>query len=93
MKAEEDIFRIQVAEMDWDVGGMVYQPLDSSQTPVGPNGKKAGIFMLHGGTRDHRFLDPVARFLTGNLVSRWSPCPFQDGSICTIRVVTGQTTP
>ncbi len=65
MKAEEDIFRIQVAEMDWDVGGMVYQPLDSSQTPVGPNGKKAGIFMLHGGTRDHRFLDPVARFLTG----------------------------
>ena len=24
--AREDIFRIRVADLDWDIGGMVYQP-------------------------------------------------------------------
>ena len=46
---EEDILRINVLRMDWDVGGMVYQPKDSSKIPVGPDGKKVGVFVIHGG--------------------------------------------
>ena len=49
LKAREDIFRIRVLEMDWDIGGMVYEPEDASTIPLGPDGKKIGVFVLHGG--------------------------------------------
>jgi len=67
MKVEqsEDIFRIRVLEMDWDIGVMVYEPEDSSKIPIDPDGKKVGIFLLHGGTSDYKNLDPLARMLTG----------------------------
>ena len=60
---EEDILRINVLRMDWDVGGMVYKPKDSSKIPVGPDGKKVGVFVIHGGGSDYRSKDDVARFL------------------------------
>lgn len=60
---EEDILRINVLRMDWDVGGMVYKPKDSSQIPVGPDGKKVGVFVIHGGGSDYRSKDDVARFM------------------------------
>ncbi len=47
----------------WDVGGMVFEPEDSSQIPIGPDGKKVGIFMIHGGGGDHRGLIPRARLV------------------------------
>ncbi|MGK0299131.1 MAG: hypothetical protein ACI9XC_002759 [Gammaproteobacteria bacterium] len=58
---KEDIFRIQAVGMDWDIGVMVYQPTDQSRIPVGADGKKLGIFLLHGGTGDWRSLDQAAR--------------------------------
>lgn len=61
----EDIFRISVLGMEWDVGGAVYEPVDSAQIPVGKDGKKAGIFMIHGGSGDHRSKDSVSRLLAG----------------------------
>ena len=61
----EDIFRISVLGMEWDVGGAVYEPVDPSQIPVGKDGKKAGIFMIHGGSGDHRSKDGVSRLLAG----------------------------
>ncbi len=61
----EDIFRIKVLEMDWDIGAMVYEPQDTSKIPVGPDGNKAGVFLLHGGSGDHRSRDTVARLLAG----------------------------
>jgi len=61
----EDIFRIRVLEMDWDIGAMVYEPLDTSKIPVGPDGTRAGVFLLHGGSGDHRSRDTVARLLAG----------------------------
>ncbi len=57
----EDIFRIEAAEMEWDIGIRVYEPDDQSRIPVGPDGKKRGIFLIHGGTGDWRSLDQAAR--------------------------------
>ena len=64
-KTREDIFRMRVFEMDWDIGAMVYEPDDPSKIPTGPDGKKVGFFLLHGGTGDYKSLDPVARMITG----------------------------
>ena len=58
---KEDIFRIEVVGMEWDIGVMVYEPTDAARIPIGKDGKKQGIFLLHGGTGDWRSLDQAAR--------------------------------
>ena len=63
LKESEDIVRVRVHDMDWDVGGMVFEPEDASRIPTGPDGRKIGIFMLHGGGGDHRELIPRARLV------------------------------
>ncbi len=62
-KAREDIFRFRALELDWEAGGMVYEPEDPSRIPIGPDGKKIGYFLIHGGAGDHRSKDTEARFL------------------------------
>ena len=57
----EDIFRIEAVGLNWDIGVMVYEPQEPSRIPVSANGKKQGIFLLHGGTGDWRSLDQAAR--------------------------------
>ena len=44
--AEEEISRIRVLEMDWDIAVKVYEPEDPSKIPVGPDGKKVGVFPI-----------------------------------------------
>ena len=65
VEAQEDIFRIPVLGMDWDIGGMIHQPKDPSQISTSPDGKKVGMFLLHGGAADHRFMNDAARLLAG----------------------------
>ena len=62
-KAQEDIFRFRALELEWEAGGMVYEPEDPSRIPTGPDGKKIGYFLIHGGAGDHRSKDAEARFL------------------------------
>lgn len=64
IQAREEIIRIRALEMDWDIAAMVYEPADAARIPRGPDGKKIGLFLLHGGSGDHRSLDRFARFLT-----------------------------
>jgi len=64
-KVREDIFRIKALEFNWDIGTMVYEPEDTSKIPTGPDGKKVGIFLLHGGMGDYKSLDPLARMISG----------------------------
>jgi hypothetical protein len=64
VKAREDIFRLRALEMDWDIGVMLYEPEDDAKIPRGPDGKKIGIFLLHGGTGDYKSVEPVARMLS-----------------------------
>ncbi len=64
LQGREEIIRIRVLEMDWDIAAMIYEPVDSAKIPTGADGKKVGLFLLHGGSGDHRSMDRLARFLT-----------------------------
>ena len=59
----EDIFRVFALEMEWDIGVVVYEPADRGQIPTGPDGKKAGVFLLHGGVSDFKSVERIARTL------------------------------
>ena len=61
----EDVFRLHELEMDWDIGVVSYQPSDRSNIPTGPDGKKVGIFLLHGGVSDFKSVQRIARTLAG----------------------------
>ncbi len=65
IKKTEDVFRVRAVDMDWDIGVMVYEPEDPTKIPTGPDGKKAGIFLLHGGTGDYKSMDRHATRLSG----------------------------
>ena len=53
----EDIFRINVLGLDWDLGMVVHQPVDASKIPTGADGKKIGFFLLHGGSSDFKGIE------------------------------------
>jgi hypothetical protein len=63
LNVREDIFRIRCLDLNWDIGVMVYEPGDPSKLSTGPDGKKAGIFLLHGGMGDYKSLDRIGRTL------------------------------
>ena len=64
----ETVLRIDAAGMEWDVGVMLYEP-DGGDTdvPAGPDGRKIGVFLTHGGASDWRSMEPLARLLAGKL--------------------------
>ena len=61
----EDIFRLAANGLDWDIANVVYAPKNSDQIAVGPDGKKLGIFMTHGGASDWRSIERLARTFCG----------------------------
>ncbi len=61
VRATEDISRIRALELDWDLGLMVYEPEDPTQVAVGADGKKIGIFLLHGGSGDCKSMAGFAK--------------------------------
>jgi pimeloyl-ACP methyl ester carboxylesterase len=73
----EDIIRIEAVGMEWDIGMSVHQPADPSAISVGADGRKIGIFLLHGGSGDfksmHSRADLLARKLGYKVVSMSYP--------------------
>lgn len=63
IKSREEIFGIRAVGMDWDVGGEVFEPRNAKNIPLGADGKKVGIFLIHGGSGDHRSKRSVATLL------------------------------
>lgn len=64
----EDIFRIEVADLAWDIGAMVYEPANGAGQGLAlPDGRNLGVFMLHGGSGDYRAVEPFARLIAGRL--------------------------
>ncbi|HEY7316760.1 MAG TPA: hypothetical protein VIE89_04230, partial [Candidatus Binatia bacterium] len=63
IRQTEDIFRINVLGMDWDLGMVVYEPEDPKKIPVGADGKKAGFFLLHGGSGDFKGIERHSKLL------------------------------
>src|SRR4051812_41629352 len=56
----EDIIRIEALDLEWDIGMMRFEPADPAQVARGPDGRKIGIFLLHGGEGDYRAMAPIA---------------------------------
>ncbi|HWO40799.1 MAG TPA: hypothetical protein VNO43_03240, partial [Candidatus Eisenbacteria bacterium] len=46
-----------------DIGVVIYRPTQTAAVPRGPDGKRVGIFLLHGGVSDFKSLDRAARAL------------------------------
>lgn len=63
INVREDLFRVNSLDMDWDIGVVVYEPQDTSKVLTGADGKKVGVFLLHGGVSDFKSVDRVARTL------------------------------
>jgi len=63
----EDIIRVAAARMQWDLGMSVHEPRDSSAIATGADGKKIGIFLLHGGSGDFKSMHRQARILSQKL--------------------------
>ena len=61
LRQTEDIFRIQALGLDWDMGVTVYEPADPAKIARGADGKKIGIFLLHGGSGDYKSMEPIAK--------------------------------
>ena len=62
---QEKIFRVTSLGLHWDIGVVVYQPEDAARVPAGANGRKVGMFLLHGGSGDYRSMQRLARLLAG----------------------------
>ncbi len=63
VKSKEVIHRIKALGMDWDIAASIYEPEDVTKIPVGLDGKKIGLFILHGGGGDHRDKNAFAHML------------------------------
>src|ERR1700754_710449 len=56
----EDIFRVETVGMEWDIGVRVYEPQPVDAIKRGADGKKVGIFLLHGGSGDYKSVEKFA---------------------------------
>jgi hypothetical protein len=65
LRQAEDIFRVQAVGLEWDMGVTVYEPADPSAVARGADGKKIGIFLLHGGSGDYKSMEPMAKTYAG----------------------------
>ena len=63
IQIRQEIFRIGALEMDWDIGVVVYEPQDAGKFAIGPDKKKVGVFLLHGGVSDFKSVERIARTL------------------------------
>ncbi|HLQ89958.1 MAG TPA: hypothetical protein VK148_07990 [Xanthobacteraceae bacterium] len=56
----EDIFRLSALGLDWDIGVRVYVPQPDMGIARGADGKRVGIFLLHGGAGDYKSMERFA---------------------------------
>jgi hypothetical protein len=63
----ETIERIEALGLEWDVGAMVYAPRDPANCAIGCDGRRIGMFVLHGGSGDYQSMVRLCRLLAGKL--------------------------
>jgi hypothetical protein len=57
VQESEDVFRLSALGLDWDIGVRVYEPAGIAR---GADGRKVGIFLLHGGAGDYKSMEKFA---------------------------------
>src|ERR1700685_4344246 len=63
VQESEDIFRLPALGLDWDIGVRVYAPQPATAIARGADGKRIGIFLLHGGAGDYKSMEKFALVL------------------------------
>jgi acetyl esterase/lipase len=63
----QDIFRLASMGLDWDISSKVFEPANAADVARGPDGRKIGMFLLHGGGGDQRSKEPMARLIATKL--------------------------
>jgi hypothetical protein len=58
VRQHEEIVRVDVLGLAWDIGAMIHEP---AEVVSGADGRKVGIFLLHGGDGDFTEMEPIAR--------------------------------
>jgi hypothetical protein len=61
----EEIFRIEALGLEWDLGVQLYRPKDERLAARDAEGRRIGIFLLHGGEGDFKSMEPMARLYAG----------------------------
>ena len=70
LRQAEDIFRVSALGLEWDLGAMVYTPADPAPVSRGADGKRIGIFLLHGGSGDYKSMEPIAKLFAGKFACK-----------------------
>jgi hypothetical protein len=65
LKETEDVFRIEALGLLWDIGVFVTEPASPAAAARGPDGRKTGFLLLHGGSGDFKSMSTLARLLAG----------------------------
>jgi hypothetical protein len=65
LRQAEHIFRVRALGLDWDLGVSVYEPREPAGIARGADGRKIGIFLLHGGSGDYKSMEPMALLFAG----------------------------
>jgi hypothetical protein len=65
IRVVEDVFSVEAGGLEWDIGAVTYEPLNENDLASGADGKKIGIFLLHGGDGDFKSMEPIARLYSG----------------------------
>lgn len=63
IRTTEEVVTIESLGLDWDMACKVHRPEDENRVPYGPDGKRIGLFMLHGGASDYRRFDTFGPML------------------------------
>jgi hypothetical protein len=47
--------------MEWEIGVVTYEPPEPTQSFTGPDKKRVGVFLIHGGVSDFKSVECIAR--------------------------------
>jgi len=70
VRETEDIFRLSALGLDWDIGVRVYEPQPAEKIARGADGKRIGIFLLHGGAGDYKSMEKFALLFAEKFVCK-----------------------
>lgn len=59
----DEVLTVSALDLEWEIATTVVEPADPTSVARGADGRKVGIFLLHGGLGDHREKIAMARFL------------------------------
>ena len=93
IRQTEDIFRINVLGMDWDIGMVVHEPEDSSKIPMAPTAKKPASSCFMAAPVISKASSGMPSCSPASSASKLSPALFPEDSTSPMPAAIGPTIP